>query len=126
MKNLLKYLVFVLATVLFWNCADKSLSSVPEEGMTDISAIEGAVCASISETDSELCPPRQVSFANSYRAQSTVRRTNTIHRSNIEFAKAGKVINAGLKYVIQSQTIITHSSLTEPSHMLLCLGRLII
>ena len=126
MKNLLKYLVLVFATALFWNCADKSLSSVPGEGIPDMAAIEGTVHTSISETDSELCLPRQISFANSYRAQSTVRRTNTAHRNNIEFAKAGKIVNPGLRYAIQTQSIIIHSSLMEPSHRLLCLGRLII
>ncbi len=126
MKNLLKYLVLFIAAAIFQNNTDISVTPVQEKGMTEMSFIEETFHSSISETDSELCLPRQVSFANSYRAQSTVRRTNTVHRSNFEFAKAGKIINAGLRFSIQYQSIIIHSSLMQPSHRLLSLGRLII
>lgn len=126
MKNLLKYLVFFIAAAIFQNSTEASVISVEGKGMTDMSFIEESYHSSISETDSELCLPRQISFANSFRAQSTVRRTNTAHRNNFEFAKAGKIINAGLRYSIQHQSIIIHSSLMQPSHRLLSLGRLII
>ena len=126
MKNLLKYLVFIVAAVIFQDNTERSVTSVQEKGVADMSFIEEAYHSVISETDSELCLPRQVSFANSFRAQSTVRRTNTAHRNNFEFAKAGKIVNAGLRYSIQHQSIIIHSSLIEPSHRLLSLGRLII
>lgn len=126
MKNLLKYLVFIVAAVIFQDNTERSVTSVQEKGVADMSFIEEAYHSVISETDSELCLPRQVSFANSFRAQSTVRRTNTAHRNNFEFAKAGKIVNAGLRYSIQHQSIIIHSSLMQPSHRLLSLGRLII
>ena len=126
MKNLLKYLVFIVAAVIFQDNTERSVTSVQEKGVADMSFIEEAYHSVISETDSELCLPRQVSFANSFRAQSTVRRTNTAHRHNFEFAKAGKIVNAGLRYSIQHQSIIIHSSLMQPSHRLLSLGRLII
>ena len=125
MKNLLKYLVFIVAAVIFQDNTERSVTSVQEKGVADMSFIEEAYHSVISETDSELCLPRQVSFANSFRAQSTVRRTNTAHRNNFEFAKAGKIVNAGLRYSIQHQSIIIHSSLMQPSHRLLSLGRLI-
>ena len=126
MKNLLKYLVFIVAAVIFQDNTERSVTSVQEKGVADMSFIEEAYHSVISETDSELCLPRQVSFANSFRAQSTVRRTNTVHRNNFEFAKVGKIVNAGLRYSIQHQSIIIHSSLMQPSHRLLSLGRLII
>ena len=126
MKNLLKYLVFFIAVAIFQNSTEKSVTSVQEKGIADMSFIEEAYHSVILETDSELCLPRQVSSANSFRAQNTVRRTNSIHRNNFEFAKAGKVINAGLRYSIQHRSIIIHASLIEPSHRLLSLGRLII
>lgn len=126
MKNLLKYLVFFVAAVIFQDNTERSVTSVQEKGVADMSFIEESCHSIISETDSELCLPRQVSFANSFRAQSTVRRTNTVHRNNFEFAKAGKIVNTGLRYSIQHQSIIIHSSLMQPSHRLLSLGRLII
>ena len=57
--------------------------------------------------------------------QNAVRRTNTVQRSSLEFAKAGKIVNAGIKYLTIS-TIIFQSALYEPASRLSALGRLII
>ena len=126
MKSILKYLFLTIVTVLFWNCADSSISADPEDGRMTMSFSENEYHANISAPDSQLCLPRQVSYSNVQRVQSSSRRTNVVHRNNFEFIKSGKEINADLMYLIQKKSIIIHSSLIRPSNRLLSLGRLII
>lgn len=126
MKNLLKYLLFFLVAATFVNCTDKSVSSVSDETEAGMSLIESLNHTNISASDSELCIPRQEQIVNSQRIQSTTRRTNHVHRSSAVFAKSGKVMNAGLRYFVQQKSIIIHSTLMEPTHRLLSLGKLII
>ena len=126
MKKLLKYLLFFLAAAVLWGEADKEMSSVTAEDVADIVMEKAISGTDISQSDHEFSLPRQTLFANSQRAQSSVRRTNSVHRNNTEFAKSGKVVNAGLRYVTQTKSIILHSSLIEPAHKLIYLGKLII
>ena len=126
MKKMLRYLLPVIMTAVFWNCADKSASSVQEVAPADLSVMASACQTGISSTDMEFCLPSQVSYANSQRVQSAPRRTASTHRNGLEFAKSGKVFNACLKYSVQRRSIIVHSSMIEPSHRLLSLGKLII
>ena len=127
MKKLLKYLLFILAAAVLWaTAADREMSSVMPEDVADMVMEKAISGTDISQSDHEFSLPRQTSFANSQRAQSSVRRTNSVHRNNTEFAKSGKVVNAGLRYVTQTKSIILHSSLIEPAHKLIYLGKLII
>lgn len=126
MKKLLKYLLFFLAAAVLWGAADKEMSSVTAEDVADMVMEKAISGTDISQSDHEFSLPRQTSFANSQRAQSSVRRTNSVHRNNTEFAKSGKVVNAGLRYVTQTKSIILHSSLIEQAHKLIYLGKLII
>ena len=126
MRKWLKYLIPLMFVVAFWNCKDSLLSTAPET-TSDALAISEAVCDNIiSSSESELCLPRQVSYASPYRVQNTARRTTGYSRASFEFAKSGKIINAGLRYLTQRKSILTHSSLIEPAHKLLYLGKLII
>ena len=126
MKRWLKYLLPLMVAVAFWNCKDNVLSTVPEETFAT-QAICDAVCDNIiSTSESELCLPRQVSYTSSSRVQTTARRKTGYSRDNVEFTKSGKIINAGLRYFIQTKSILIHSSLVEPAHKLLYLGKLII
>ena len=126
MKKLLKYLLFFLAAAVLWGEADKEMSSVTAEDVADMVLEKAISNTDLSQSDHQFSLPRQTSFANSQRAQSSVRRTNSVHRNNTEFAKSGKVVNAGLRYVTQTKSIILHSSLIEPAHKLIYLGKLII
>lgn len=126
MKKLLKYLLFFLAAAVLWGAADKEMSSVTAEDVADMVLEKAISSMDLSQSDHQFSLPRQTSFANSQRAQSSVRRTNSVHRNNTEFAKSGKVVNAGLRYVTQTKSIIIHSSLIEPAHKLIYLGKLII
>lgn len=126
MKKLLKYLLFFLAAAVLWGEADKEMSLVTAEDVADMVLEKAISSMDLSQSDHQFSLPRQTSFANSQRAQSSVRRTNSVHRNNTEFAKSGKVVNAGLRYVTQTKSIILHSSLIEPAHKLIYLGKLII
>ena len=126
MKKQLKYLLFFLAAAVLWGAADKEMSSVTAEDVADMVLEKAISSMDLSQSDHQFSLPRQTSFANSQRAQSSVRRTNSVHRNNTEFAKSGKVVNAGLRYVTQTKSIILHSSLIEPAHKLIYLGKLII
>ena len=126
MRKWLKYLLPLIVAIAFWDCKDNQLSTVPEK-IPASQAISEAVCDNtISSSESELCLPRQISYASSSRVQTTARRTTSYGRTNVEFAKSGKIFNAGLRYIIQRKSVIIHSSLIEPSHKLLYLGKLII
>ena len=126
MKKMLRCLLPVIMAAVFWNCADKSVSSVQEVAPADLSVMASACQTGISSADSEFCLPNQVSFSNSHRVQTAPRRTTGTHRSNLEFSKSGKVVNACLRYSVQKRSVTVHSSLMEPSHRLLYLGKLII
>jgi hypothetical protein len=126
MKRWLKYLLPLVVAVAFWNGKDNLLSTVPEE-IISTQTICDAICDNvISTSKSELCLPRQVSYTSSSRVQTTARRTTGYSRDNVEFTKSGKIINAGLRYFIQTKSILIHSSLVEPARKLLYLGKLII
>lgn len=126
MGKYLKYLLPLMMVLAFWNCTDESGSAVDGKEYQIISFNETDWHSNISEPESELCLPRQVSYANSHKVQNTARRTTGAGRSNIEFAKSGKIINAYIRYSIQRKSITTHSSLAESSHRLFYLGKLII
>ncbi len=126
MKKLLKYLLFFVVAVAFWDSTDKEVPSVSIEDIAEMALADASSHTDFSPTDHQFSLPRQTSFANSQRAQSSVRRTNSVQRNNTEFAKSGKVENAGLRFVVQTKSIIIHSSLIEPAHKLIYLGKLII
>ena len=126
MKKLLKYLLPLIVAAAFAGSADSDVCVDATSGFAEECIFEQICPTSISSTESELCLPRQVSFANSLPVQGSPQRTNTNQRNNIEFAKAGKVINAGIRYFVQTHSIQTGSSLCDPAYMLLSLGKLII
>lgn len=127
MKKLLKYLLPLIVAAAFWNQADtRHEFSVSEEAAVCMHIDQTSRHSDISEYQHEFCLPRQVSFGSTQRVQNAPRRTTGFNRNNLEFAKSGKVINAGLRFFIQQKSIIVHSSLLEPSFRLLYLGKLII
>ena len=126
MKRLLEYLLLIIMAAVFNGSADSAVSSGLYEDMNDISIYDSVQQTNISAPESQLNLPRQTSIVNGPNAQYTVRRTSSAHRNSIEFAKSGKVVNARLRYFIQSQSFILHSSHVEPSHRLLYLCKFII
>lgn len=141
MKQTLKYLIIFALTVVFaeaseWSGASFATSSghierregrgcgISEE-VADI--IEnGGTSTYLTETDNEVCVPRQVSFASSARVQGKARRTENVQRQSFEFVRSGKIINPAIRYFIQKKSINNHSSLSDPADKLARLGKLII
>ena len=126
MKRLLKYLLPVIMAAAFWNCADGDPTHDSEASAADMAMDEIVSQAGVSSAENEFYLPRPTNFTTAHRVQTAVRRTNGAQRTNIEFTKYGKVINVGLIYCIQKNTLLIHSTLIEPSNRLLYLGKLII
>lgn len=126
MKRWLKYLLPLVVGVAFWNSTDE-LSSKTSEELSATQAIGETVCDNIiSASESELCLPRQISNASSSRVQTTTRRAAGFNRINVEFVKSDRRIHVGFGYFRQRNSQLLHSSLMEPAHKLLYLGKLII
>jgi hypothetical protein len=126
MKKLLKYILPVIVVAAFAGSQDSAECRSAEGLPGDISIYAEAYQTTLSETESELCLPRQISFASPQQVQRTARRASSIQRNNFEFSKAGKVENAGLRYFIQTIFIVTRSPLADPVNILLAMGKLII
>ena len=97
----------------------------------DFKTVEESVIAqqtTLTDADNgeEFCLPRQSSSANTFRAHNSSKRTPSAHRTNTVFIASGKVINSALRFFIQNISIITRSSLTDPSCKLIRMGKLII
>ena len=126
MKRLLEYLLLFTVAAVLWGSADNTVCAPSVEGMEEI-AFNGSITqTSVSAPGHQCNLPRQTSIVSAPTIQNAARRTSTSQRNNLEFAKSGKIINSGLRYFIQLQSVILHSSLAEPGNMLLCLRRLII
>ena len=125
MMSLIKYLLPFILAASVWGGADVS-ADVAEDDVIGFVISSSLNQTSISSSESEFCLPRQVSYANTLRLAGGARRTGSMQRNNLEFAKSGKVINAGIRYLVQNNSIDIHSAGIEPSYRLICLGRLII
>lgn len=126
MKQFLKYLLLLVVAAVLWGSADDAVSAPSVQDMEEIVFNGSITPTSVSAKEHQCNLPRQTSIVNAPSVQNAARRTSTFQRNNLEFAKSGKVINSVLRYFIQLQSVIVHSSLAEPGNMLLCLRRLII
>ena len=125
MWKILKYLLPLFVVAALCGGTQEHVADVHEHFMSEASLDAIGCQNSISETESDLCLPRQITSGTYTNVQNAARRTNGAQRSSLEFAKAGKIINAGIKYLTIS-TIIFQSALYEPASRLSVLGRLII
>ena len=132
MKKWLKYLLVSIVALAFYNGAGEYFVAerCASEAIENTSGIENvytsAVCTNLSSPDSDFCPARQISSVTAPRLQSNGRRHESTSRQNFEFVKSGKIINSGIRYVLQKQSILSHSTLIEPASRLVCLCRFII
>ena len=126
MKRLLEYLLLFIVTAVLWGSADNAVYAPVVEDLEDIAYTGSITQTSVSAPEHQCNLPRQTSIVSAPSVQNAARRTSSFQRNNLEFAKCGKVVNSGLRYFIQLQSVIVHSSLAEPGNMLLCLRRLII
>ena len=125
MWKILKYLLPLFVVAAICGGTGDRVSDIQEDFMSEASMDVLGCQSSISETESDLCLPRQITGGTNTNVQNAVRRTNGAQRSSLEFAKAGKIINTGIKYLI-TNIILFRSALYEPASRLSALGRLII
>ena len=125
MWKILKYLLPLFIVAALCGGTQERVADVYEDFMSEASLDAIGCQNSISETESDLCLPRQITSGTNTNVQNAVRRTNSAQRSSLEFAKAGKIINTGIKY-LTTNIILFRSALYEPASRLSALGRLII
>lgn len=126
MKNLLKFLIAIIFTVVFIDGIDKSDSVILTNSVQEITTEVEAFYSDYSSSNLDIYIPRRVSSTNVLQLQNTPKRANTTHRHNFEFMKAGKVISLETSNFIQKKSQIIHSSFTKPVHRLISFGKLII
>ena len=126
MRRMLKYLLPLVCVVVFCDNADDSFADVVQD-VTDGFVWETGSCGmTFSADEQEFCVPRPTSIANTQRVQTLSRRTDAGQRQSFSFVKAGKVINAGIVFCTQNVYRFFPSGLSEPTHRLISLGKLII
>lgn len=126
MGKMLKYLLPFIVGFVFWGSADADVHVADQVCDMVFNADASQYQQSLSEPFHDVCLPRQISISGPARVQNTARRTGGVQRTGLEFTKSGKIFNAGVRYFIQNNRILSHSSLTEPGTMLISLKRLII
>lgn len=126
MKKLMKYLIAFIAAAVFFDGGDRvELSPVSVYGgITHIESI--ASTGSFDAPDTDFCISHQTSLSSVPRTQSSTRRTNTSFRHNFEFIKSGKTTHAGIRYLINLNSLPIDSFFSSSCHRLARLGRLII
>lgn len=126
MRTFLKYIVPILVLAVFLGGEDNSATVTSDDYLADLQEASTTYFTDVSETESTLWLPRQVSSSTPQRVQNNTKRTTTSLRSSLEFAKDGKVINAGIRFIVQHTLIQFYGSHAEPGLRLHRLGRLII
>ena len=123
---MLKYLLPLVCVVVFCDNADDSFADVVQD-VTDGFVWETGSCGmAFSADEQEFCIPRPTSIANTQRVQTLSRRADAGQRQDFSFVKAGKVINAGIVFCTQNVYRFFPSGLSEPTHRLISLGKLIV
>ena len=126
MKCVLKNIIVTLCFLLFVGLGSiRHESSYPR--CAEPATSEAVVDATDFNTpDAELCHQRTFHLEILQRVPSNTRRADTESKHNITYLKAGKVIHCGTSYYTYNHLKLRNSVLSEPSHRLICLGRLII
>ncbi|MBO7291405.1 MAG: hypothetical protein J6U55_02360 [Bacteroidaceae bacterium] len=74
----------------------------------------------------ELCNLRTSHLDILQRIPTNTRRADTEGKQNVTYLKSGKVIHCGISYYIYNNLKLRNAALSEPSHRLIRLGKLII
>lgn len=109
MQSLLKYLLPVIAVIVFWNCSEVSMSASLEVDNIEVATIESTAQSDVYEAETD----PSLSLRSTQRMQGASRRPSDLQRYGHKFIKVGKII-------------IVNSSSVEPTQRLITLGRLII
>ena len=127
MKHLLKYLLFsFIALALYSSAGDDSYANV-ENYLEDNPAGEYILSTcDFTTPQGDFSQPRPISTVNAPRVQSNGRNNETSHRQNVEFVKSGRIINTGVRFVAQIQSLSLYSFLTDSGRKRVSFCRFII
>ena len=126
-KHWLRYLILFIFAVLYYDGTAKVDTSIGDHVEADCSANVVSCDTGFGLPEAEWClPPRHVSFANSQRLQSSVKRITSTQRYIGGFYKTGKDSDAGSLQFILYNNLISYSFFIKPAHRLISLGKLII
>lgn len=127
MKHWLRYLILFIFAVLYYDGTAKVDVSIEDSVEAECAANVVSCDTGFGLPEAEWClPPRNVSFANSQRLQSSVKRITSTQRYIGGFYKTGKVSDAGSLQFIPNNNLISYSFFIKPAHRLISLGKLII
>ena len=126
-KHWLRYLILFIFAVLYYDGTAKVDMPIEDSVEADYSANVVSCETGFGLPEAEWClPPRHVSFANSQRLQSSVKRITSTQRYIGGFYKTGKDSDAGSLQFILYNNLISYSFFIKPAHRLISLGKLII
>ena len=128
MRQILKYIfLIILVVAAFVGGANESCLS-NSQGRTDATSCDVEQCYfKSSSLYSDICLPEQTSGITLLHVQATpAKKVCNAHKNNFEFVKFGKVVNAGIRSIIQKQSLNILCSFAKPAHKLISLGKLII
>ena len=126
MTSLLKYIIPILCLVLYIDLGIERHAI--DVACTDTYATTAAIvdATDFNTPDAELCHQRTFHLEILQRVPSNTRRADTESKHNITYLKAGKVIHCGISYYTYNHLKLRNSVLSEPSYLLIRLGKLII
>lgn len=126
MGKLLKYLFPFIVALAFINGTEAAQPSDVADSIYGINIEADIVETCLTAPEAEIFLPRQAFSANSTRTQSNSRRPDNSYRHNFKFVKSGKIIDSGIRFIVQKQSSVNYSSISEPGHILTSFCRFII
>ncbi|MBE6318502.1 MAG: hypothetical protein E7081_05970 [Bacteroidales bacterium] len=126
-KNLLRFIIPIIALFAITCGINKSESVITEQEITDNLTIQ--IDTSYTEPATlnfDLLFPRQISSTNLLRIQNSTNRTNNANKKNFKYFNFIRVEYLGIKNIFNEKQLIIHSSFIKPFHRLICLGKLVI
>ena len=126
MLRIFRYILVIIIAAAVWSGADEAVADLSPEMLAEMAIDDLHPQTSYSDYESDPLLPRQITSTTSHHAPVVLRKIGGLQKTNLEFTKSGKLINAGVQYFLQNNHIVLRSSKADPGHMLHSLGRLII
>lgn len=126
MQRMFKYILVFIFAAAIWSGADEAVVDLSPEMFAELAIDDLHPQTTFSDYESEPLLPRQITSSSAHQAPVVVRKVGGVQKTNLEFTKSGKLINAGVRYFLQNHYRILRSSKADPGLMLHSLGRLII
>ena len=126
MKCVLKNIIVTLCFLLFVGLGSiRHESSYPrcDEPATSEAVVDAI---DLNNPNTELCHQRTFHLEILQRIPTNTRRADTEGKHNVTYLKCGKVIHCGISYYIYNNLKQRNSILSDPSYLLIRLGKLII